>query len=209
MYGSSQRTESLAGAASVVVPPVREGLNRNGLYTTTFFYPAALALIDAGALPVAAGFLGRSLPAFRAALRKALGIGRKSCLDAMALPGSRRGRIVVLTSPAARQLGSAVAVILTEPEYSREKRYQIIVPMLRGLRAQSEQHTVVVPERSWFSAFRQPAENALIPVSLALSVWHAQAIARETAYVVDDETLAEIDQRLCDYFALPPAGDRS
>jgi hypothetical protein len=204
VYGSTQRTEQHAGGASVEIAPVRSGLNSNGLHATTYFYPAALALTDAGTLPSAAGFLGKSLPAFRAAVRAALGVGRESCRDPASPPGSRRGRIVVLTPPAARELGSAFALIVTEPEYSREKRYQIIVPILPGPRGQPEQYDVRVMKAEWFTVLQRPVESALFPVTLTLSIWHVQAIARETEYVVDDETLAEIDRRLCDYFSLPP-----
>lgn len=58
VYGSSQRTESHEGAASVDVASIRLGLNRNGLHTTTYFYPAALAVIDAGSLPRLPGSWG-------------------------------------------------------------------------------------------------------------------------------------------------------
>lgn len=211
VYGSTQRTESSAGAASIEVAPVRDGLNRNGLYSKTYFYPAVLALMDAGALPKAVGFLGRSLPALRTALRTALGIGRGSCLGPASPAGSRRGRLVVLTRPAARQVGSPIAVILTEPAYSRERRYQIIVPVLPEPRGQPGRYDLAVSERTWFGVFNRPVKSTLVPTGLTVSIWHLQAVARETPYVIDDDTLAEIDQRLCDYFSLPladAAGDQ-
>lgn len=204
VYGSTQRTESGAGAISIAVPPIRDGLNRNGLYSTTHFYPAALALLDAGALPAPAGYLGRSLPTLRTALRTALGIERGSCLGSASPAGSRRGRLVVLARPVAGQLGSSLAVILTEPAYSREKRYQIIVPILPEPRGQPGKYDLSVSERTWFGAFNRPAKSALIPTNLTVSIWHVQAITRETPYVIDDDTLAAVDRRLCDYFSLAP-----
>ncbi|HYR07063.1 MAG TPA: hypothetical protein VEQ60_04830 [Longimicrobium sp.] len=206
VYGSTQRTERLAGAAGIEIDAVRTGLNSNGLYTTTYFYPAILTLIDTGALPSPAGFLGKSLPALRTALRSALGIGRGSCRNTASPPGSRRGRLVVLTPPAARELGSAIALILTDHEYSRETRYHIIVPVVPGPRGEPGRHDVRVSNAEWFAVLKRPVESVLLPATLTLSIWHAQAIARETEYVVDDQTLAELDQRLCDYFSLPPLG---
>jgi hypothetical protein len=99
---------------------------------------------------------------------------------------------------------SSLAVILTEPAYSRERRYQIIVPVLPEPRGQPGWYDLAVSERTWFHAFNRPVKSALIPTSLTVSIWHPQAIARETAHVIDDDTLAEIDRRLCDYFSLPP-----
>lgn len=61
-----------------------------------------------------------------------------------------------------------------------------------------------VTSRSWLHALGAGVDAVLLPVSVALSVWHEEDIARETEYVVDDETLGEIDRRLCDYFSLTP-----
>lgn len=206
VYGSTQRTERNAGATNIEVAPIREGLNRNGLYATTLFYPGILLLIGAGALPVASGFLGRSMVDLRAAVRTALGIGQGSCLNPASPVGSRRGRIVVLSPPVARQLRSPVAVILTEPVYSRERRYQLIVPVLSGIRRHANEYDVPIACADWKSLLNQPVEmeSAFVPAAVVLSIWHGQSIARETEYVVDDETLREIDRRLCDYFSLTP-----
>lgn len=206
VYGSTQRTERDAGAASIAVLPVRQGLNRNGLYATTHFYPSTLLLSDADRLPGPSGYLGRSVATLRVALRDALGIGCGSCRGTASPAGSRRGRIVVLTPLTARQFRSALAVVLTEPTYSRERRYQIIVPILPGPRGRPDKFDVLVTKADWLAAFSHAVESVVLPVSVTLSVRHAQAIAGETPYVVDDDTLAEIDRRLCDYFSLPPLG---
>src|SRR5687768_11310594 len=51
VYGSTQETEKSAGGACVEVAPVRQGLNRNGLRTNTYFYPGTLLPIEHEGLP--------------------------------------------------------------------------------------------------------------------------------------------------------------
>lgn len=204
VYGSTQETETRTGAAVVEVDPAAGGVNRNGLTARTYFYPGALLLAEHPDLPPPAGFLGRSLSVLRSALRTALGIGQGSCRSHPMYAGSRRGRIVVLTGPVARLLHTRFAIVLTEPRYSAEKRYQLVVPLLRATEAEPDENHLRVFSPVWGKVWNQPAESALLPIALTLSVWHPDHVARETEHVVDEETLREIDRRLCDYFSLAP-----
>lgn len=204
VYGSSQEAEKSSGAAYLEVAPASQGVNRNGLYRRTYFYPGTLLPVLHERLPPASGFLGKSLPEFRAALRIALGIGRGSCLGPDAPAGSCRGRVVAVRSTLAREIRAAFAVTLTEPVYSAERRYQIILPIVMAFARHDGRFDVVLSASKWPGFFPTRAERVLLPIPLAQSVWHHDDIARETEYVVDDDTLAEIDRRLCDYFSLPP-----
>jgi hypothetical protein len=203
VYGSTQETERASGAACIEVAPVREGLNRNGLRTRTFFYPGTLLNQEHDDLPPPSGYLGRSLTGLRSALRTALGIGRGSCLSRTAPRGSCRGRIVVLSAAAARHIRTALAVVLTEPDYSRTRNYQIILPVFSGLGERVGEHDLLVDTGEWLNAFSRPVKAALLPIPVTQSVWHQHAIARETEYVMDEDSLARIDRALCDYFSLP------
>lgn len=203
VYGSTQGTERSAGAACVGVAPVREGLHRNGLRSTTYFYPGTLLPAPHEDLPPQSGFLGRSLSDLRATLRIALGIGTGSCRESGAPWGSLRGRIVVLDSTLAHDIGASVAVVLTEPRYSAKRNYQIILPIFDGLGREPAKHDLLVSSRDWLEVFPATVDRVVLLLPTTHSVWHDNDIARETEYVVDDETLSEIDRRLCDYFSLP------
>lgn len=183
---------------------MREGLNRNGLRTRTYFYPGALLPIRHEDLPPHAGFLGRSLAEFRAVLRVALGIGRGSCLGANARTGSCRGRVVALSAGLTRDIRAAFAIVLTEPAYSAQRKYQIILPVFTEFSRAADRYDLLVRTSDWFNAFLAPVGRVLLPIPITQSVWHHDGIARETEYVLDDESLREIDLRLCDYFSLPP-----
>jgi hypothetical protein len=203
VYGSTQETEKRSGAATIAISPIREGLNRNGLRAKTYFYPGTLLPVQHEDLPPHAGFLGKSLDALRAALRIALGIGQGSCRGSRALAGSRRGRIVVLSAALAREIHTAVAVVLTEPRYSREKCYQIILPVYSGPPEEAGEHQVVISSAPWLAELFTPNGGVTLPIPATHSVWYADDIARETEHVLDERTLADIDRRLCAYFSLP------
>lgn len=203
VYGSTQETERRSGAASIEVAPIREGLNRNGLRAKTYFYPGTLLPLQHEDLPPHAGFLGKSLDELRVALRIALGIGKGSCLWLDAPTGSRRGRIVVLSAALAREIHTELAVVLTEPWYSRENCYHIILPVYRGALEEGDEHQVAVSSAPWLAELFAPSEGATLPIPATHSVWYADDIARETEHVLDEGTLAEIDRRLCAYFSLP------
>jgi hypothetical protein len=204
VYGSTQETEKSEGAAFFAVAPARAGLSRNRLWRRTYFYPGALLPIPHEELPPHSGFLGRSLHDLRASLRGALGIGRGSCLASSAPRGSCRGRVVVLRSRLARDIRTAFAVVLTEPGYSARRNYQIILPIFAAFGRETADRDLLVSSRNWLDVFSNPVDRALLPIPTVHSVWHRDDIARETEYVVDDETLREIDHRLCDYFSLTP-----
>lgn len=206
VYGSTRETEKKSGAASIHVTPRHDGVNRNGLRAGTFFYPGALFRTSHEELPGRAGTLGQSLPALRASLRHALGIGLGSCLSSAAPPGSRRGRIVELKPDFAMHVRTRFAVLLTEPRYSRVKHYHIVLPVFPRAAPTADERLLCITGRSWLAAFPHPALAALLPVRVTQSVWYTDDIAHETEYVVDDDTLAEIDRLLCDYFSLPLEG---
>jgi hypothetical protein len=206
VYGSTQATERIAGAACVEVAPVREGLHRNGLRARTYFYPSTLLPLPHEHLPPASGYLGQSLDALRQALRVALGIGTGSCRTNNAVRGSCRGRIVVLSSALAADINAAAAVVLTEPRYSAQRNYQIILPIFTASARNAGAHDLVVSRPDWAQA-PDPGNRVLLAIPATHSVWHADDIARETEYVVDDDMLAQIDRRLCDYFSLTDDAD--
>jgi hypothetical protein len=204
VYGSTRETEKHRGAGWVQVRPLREGLNRNGLLKPTYFYPGTLLPVLHERLPPHTGFLGKSLGELRVALRAALGIGCGSCLNERVPATTHRGRIVALSAALAADVSASFAVILTEPGYSAQRKYQIILPIVTAFARTASRHDLLVSACGWFRVFSSPVDGVLLPIPIIQSIWHDDDIARETEHVLDDETLREIDRRLCDYFSLAP-----
>lgn len=203
VYGSTRMTEIGAGAASVQITPVRGGVNRNGLAERTHFYPGILVRDRYEVLPMHAGSVASHLEALRLAMHRALGIGRGSCLAPGAPKGSRRGRIVKLKRGLAGAMRTEFAVLLTEAGYSRERHYHVILPLVRGSGQSPAPGVVRIDSRDWMALFPQPTRSVFLPIPVVNSIWYDRGIERETEYVLDDESLAEIDRALCRFFSLP------
>ena len=63
-----------------------------------------------------------------------------------------------------------------------------------------------MPADSWIGLYHDPTRSVLFPIPVVQSLWCSAGILRETKYVLDDATLAEIDRHLCAYFSLPMPG---
>lgn len=201
-YGSTRATEMLAGAACIEVLPRSSGVNTNGLEATTLFYPGILFPAEYDSLPPHLGTLGKQVPEFKLTVSRALGLGTGSCLQPGTPRGSRRGRIVRLRHESATMFRTRFAVLLTEHVYSREKHYDVVVPIFRADRLPATEHGVLVEDRDWLRVFAEPGCRGFVAVRLIQSVWHDSHIAAETPYVIDDATLEAIEAELCDQFGL-------
>jgi hypothetical protein len=154
-------------------------------------------------VPAHAGWnAGKSLASFRSALQTALGIGKGSCATAGAPAGSRRGRIVELKRSLARDVRTRYSAILTEPDYSRARHYDVILPLLPGDGRVAAEAVLRVTQREWFAVFGHRPRSVLLPIPVVQSAWHATDIVRETPYVLDDDTLLDVDAALRHFFSL-------
>jgi hypothetical protein len=200
IYGSTRETEHAAFASHVQVMPRPSGVNANGLRERTLFYPGVLLPTRYALLPPHTGSLGPALHDLRRALHRAVGIG------AGTPPHSRRGRIVRLHRSFETMLRTRHAVLLTEHRYSREDRYQVIVPIIRGDGVREDESVVRVSKQPWFEIFSEPASTALLAAPVIQSVWHRDDIVGETGFVIDSESLDALEERLCRIFRIdiPP-----
>ncbi|HEX8830149.1 MAG TPA: hypothetical protein VF705_03230 [Longimicrobium sp.] len=204
IYGSTQKTERAASAACVEVLPRPFGVNANGLRARTLFYPGVLLTTRHDLLPAHAGTLHAAMDDLRQGLRSALGIGAGTIMVPGAPAGSHRGRIVFLHPVLGVELRTRYAVLLTEHRYSSEKRYQVIVPIFRGDGVRADPDVVRVGRQPWFTVFPQPTSTALLAAPVVQSVWHGDDIVAETAFVIDDDSLAALEERLCTIFEIEP-----
>jgi hypothetical protein len=201
-YGSTRETERYAGASSVEVKPSGAGINANGLSAATLFYPGVIVQVQYSDLPPHVGSLGKSLEAFRNALRRALGIGTGSCLHPRSPVGSRRGRIVRLRPEAETDFSTAFAVLLTEHEYSRQRHYHVLLPIIAVDTLELTEPGTLVTDKPWLRIFDEAPPGALLPVQLIQSAWYDSDIASETGYVIDEASLRDVEAELCTRFDL-------
>jgi hypothetical protein len=202
VYGSTRETERAFSAANVEIQPRSLGVNANGLQARTFFYPGVLMPAEYPLLPAHTGNLAGVLRDLRQALRNALGIGSGTCLHPAAPARSRRGRIVLLDARFTSAFHTRYAVVLTEHRYSCSKRYQVVVPIVRGDGVQEGPNVVRVERQDWFAIFPDRASTALLVAPVVQSVWHDEDIVDETPFVIDSASLELLEGRLCAMFGI-------
>ncbi|HEV3049238.1 MAG TPA: hypothetical protein VGX50_02975 [Longimicrobium sp.] len=202
IYGSTRDTEAHSGATCVHIDPRLGGVNQNGLAERTAFYPGILVRDRYERLPPHSGTVATSLAALRAALRDALGIGSGSCLAIGAPAGSLRGRIVRLGIRREAALHTPFAVILTQHAYSSARHYQLVLPLIPDRAGRVSPGVLRLSGHEWRAVFIQRPRSVLLPIPVVHSIWHEHDVRDETAYVLDEGSLAEIDRRLSEFFQL-------
>jgi hypothetical protein len=110
---------------------------------------------------------------------------------------------VRLQHDAANALRTRYAVLLTEHEYSRQGRYQVLLPILGADRVPPAAHDLRVPPKQWMRVFNDPPPGVVFPVDLLQSVWEPADITADTHEVVDESTMREIEAEICSRFDLP------
>src|SRR5205807_4122118 len=129
-YASRQPTEADHGAANHLVNPVRTTYRGTGFKEPTYVYPSRLIAYDSREL-VDRELVGRlmdDIVPIRDQLRYALGIGTGTAYGTGSAQGSYRGRIALLAAELRDQSGWELAIVVTEALYSKQRRFQTIIP---------------------------------------------------------------------------------
>lgn len=193
-YCSGERTEAMHGASAVLIDPSRSGYQGTGFVKPTYVYLSRLVTLDPNILGSAEGRVFDQLPLIRERLKGALGIGTGSGSGSGPAAGSKRGLIVVIKSAFADVLGTPYAMLVTEPGYSIQERYQIVMPVLNADEYDAEPGDVAAEGNAQeLKTLGITFTNLLFSVSLAESLYHAEAIERSTSLYASDEILAKVD----------------
>ena len=201
-YASTSRTEARFGAASLVVDPTTSPGAHTGLNRPTHIYASRLAPVAPHDFGHLAGRLIELMPQVRALLAAALGLGTGTTAGTGAAAASWRGRIVLFSTRVSDSLGYRYGIIITEANYSRTRRYQIVIPMDDPTFFAPEADDLVRTDFPWISAVDPELTEVLIGVADVRSVFHPVDIDRWTGAVVDDGTLGEIEAALKRLFEL-------
>jgi hypothetical protein len=206
-YCSTRDTEARHGAASVLIDPaIRENAGC-GISRATYIYPSRLTSYGFPALGRPAGRIVSALPDIRRELVRALGLGTGVCTEKDLPLGNRRGSVIVLPDRFAAMTGYAHAVVVTEPVYSRERRQQMIVPLLDPGEFEESALDVVVRHHPWISRAIPGGQEVLLAPTLVTTIFEPDFLEAYTGAVVDAITMGRIEQALQSHFALAASAD--
>jgi hypothetical protein len=200
-YASSQQTEAAFGAAHVLLDPGATAYGRgggSGFTRPACVYPSRLVGVGSEEMQRFAGRIIDEFPFIRTALRHALGMGA----GGQVANTGWRGCVVRFTSGVSKEIGCEHGLIVTEPVYAERERYQLVVPVLDLRRLEPAARDVVADGKPWIPLlFGTPAPIALA-VEMIQTVFHPTDVEHEIVAVVDQETLAEVEDRLRERFGL-------
>ena len=187
-YASTSNIESAFGGASVLVDPGASP--RCGFSARTYVMPCRLVSVASEDMDRKTGRLSHEMVPLRRMLRSALGIGCGR--------GRLRGCIAELGEELAAEAGFGMGMIITEPGYSLARRYQLILPLLDATEYAAKPGDVVVSGQPWLAEL----EAGIFAVELIQSAFHPTEVARTLGRMVDEETIARVDQALVQMFRL-------
>ncbi len=200
-YGSTKSTEAAAGAAFVLIDPLRAASRHTGISAPTYFYPSRLVSVLPEDLPRPRGRVVRELPAVRDALQMALGLGCGVTAESNVRGSNRRGRLVRFTEKLTGLTGFGHAIVVTEPAYSRRGRQQTLVPVFPEADFEMVDLDFVAPASGWTRHLRGRRESVIVSPSMIFTVFEPDWIERY-AGIVDPITMNRLDEALRLHFGL-------
>ncbi len=199
-FGSTKATEAGYGAAHVLLDPYATKYRQTGFDEPTYIYVSRLFSEDLDALGYPVGRVIQEMPAILQQASVALGIGTGTC-DSGSAAGSLRGRLVQFDPVLTRTIDTSFGVIVSEPRYSLQQRYQNVVPILDEARFNANPGDVIVERRDWLTHLGGMSK-AIFAVGDVFAVWHPSRISRPLPGVIDEAAMNAIDDALRAHFGL-------
>jgi hypothetical protein len=204
-YGTRQPTLLRGGGECVHVDGGAADGSGMGLTGATYFCPCRLFPVAPGAIREKLGELApEEMDRVRESLRRSLGIGKGSNRGLAA--GSWRGAFVRLAPAVRAATGAAFALVVTEPEYSKRRWFQHLIPLLGPETEPGPGYLEVV--EPWLSTLHGTTRGYLaVPLIFSGSetgrpAWPGH-FSQVMATVADEDTLARVDASLIELFRLP------
>ncbi|MBI4501975.1 MAG: hypothetical protein HY700_12545, partial [Gemmatimonadetes bacterium] len=190
-FCSTSGTEAQFGATHFLLNPHRTTYNRTGFTAATYIYPSRLIAQDANDLGPIVGKVIDEMPQIRDRLREALGLWTGTTDTPGEAAGSWRGRVVEFSNEIEAALETKFGLIVTEPRYSIEQRFQLVLPVWDADDIEPDELDV-----SLTGLPALPFKSPMAAVSFVQSVFHPGQIAGDTTLVVNAAAMNEIDRNL-------------
>ena len=202
-YTSTKDTERSRGAEAVVVHGSWMGIRNCGFSRRALVYTSRLIPIERHYLAASTGDTGHCWTTIQESLGRSLGLGKGTAAEGA--KGSLRGTLVQVIAPIALMIHTSYGVLVTEPEYSKVRHYQILVPLYPDP-SRLRSGDLVIEGESWMREIRlsggKGASKLLAEPRLALSIFYKTEVSRPLPGVVDSVSLSAIESGLRKHFGL-------
>jgi hypothetical protein len=210
---STERDQFGAPAASLAAVPSVLSVGRRrhgdrGSARDSLLYPTRLVSWPSDDLVRSSQTVVTLLRSIRQTTSIALGMGTGTHVSAGL---GHRGKLLRLSHGGSEVLPFRWGVILTEPQYSVEQRWQVLVPIFRRVHTPlpsdvriGDQADGERPAPKWLSAINPEWGGAVLSCGLICSVSHLDDyVDRIDVATVDQDTLAALEAELAIRFNLP------
>lgn len=201
-FCSTQSTEAEYGASYHLVDPAKGTYRGTGFVSPTYIYASRIACSPVSELRDAKGRLIDAMVDVKKALRSALGIGSGTALQGVAA-GSYRGQLVVLTRALAKELETPIGLIVTEPRYGNQRRYQLIIPVYSADEIEPAEWDVVASCSTSMAQYFTSKSGCFFAAAFVSAIYQPTEIQTVLGEVVGADLMAEIDGALVGVLDLP------
>jgi hypothetical protein len=197
-YASTQAKEANHRSPYVLVNPAASTYQRTGFDTATYVYPSRLICSNTEDLGEAEGRVIDDMPAIRDKVRAALGIGTGVASGEGPAAGSYRGCFIRLNDEFADDLGTEIAVVVTDPDYSRAERYWNVVPVIPLTEFYPSDGEVSIHEStaSQLAGYDARFSECSLAVNAIQAVFFADEVFGVAPLCLDAKTLADLELAL-------------
>lgn len=205
-FASTQPTDANFGAVHYLLDPAATNYGRAGncgFVLPSYIYLSRLVAAHVSDMREMMGRIIDEMGEIRSRLRLALGIGQGTAAASGPAAGSWRGCVVEMAQAYVVETGCRFAIVVTEPAYSHAQRFQTILPVYDGQEFDPEpREDIFVGDAAWLDVIGYRPGGAIIAVQQVQSVFQPDEIVRWTGAVVEEATMAEVDQFLLSIFGL-------
>jgi hypothetical protein len=204
-FGSTSDTEASFGASHHEVNPAIGSYRGTGFSRVTYLYGSRLVSSTPSDFLKLAGRLIDDMAPLRDAVKSGLGIGTGTARGAGPALNSRRGAVVELATAVRAETEIKYGIIVSEPHYSLEERYQNIVPVIDAADfiAGPEDWEILKANAPWVNILDEAPDSVLAAPLWVFSVFQPTEIARVTKGVVGLRTINRLDEAFTRIFNLP------
>lgn len=200
-YGSTRDSDARRGAEHVLLDPSAGASHGTGLSRPTYLYTSRLVSAGAEELGQLRGRIVDQMPAIRRSLSRALGLGTGVTREMNVWGSNRRGRLIETTRDVLEEWGINHALVVTEPNYSREGYQQTIVPLLDESFETSELDVGIV-DHAWLGLLAERYGAGFLAVPMISTLYLPDHIERFLDIVAPAEVMEEVEHRLISHLDL-------
>lgn len=200
-HATRSATEPGYGATAYLLNPDAQRYRTTGFDAPTYIVLSRLVCALAEQMTRKTGRIVDAMPVIRTHLHRALGIGTGTRYSGKAT-GGLRGSIVKFTPAVAHDIDATLGLLVTEPRYSLQRRYQLVLPLLDPAEYEADEFDFTVTREMWVGQHNHMPSTVLIALRLIQSVFHPTDIGQVLPVSATAAMMEEIDRKLLVLFEL-------